>query len=79
MQTTHLPLFPPSILTSHTPPTSSPYRPQTFCVNVKPQPYTFPNPLENTHVGPFPPFTLPTFPVTHDQTPQPTFISSTCL
>jgi hypothetical protein len=79
MQIMHLPLVPPCILTNHTPPTNSPYRPLAFRMNARPQPYTFPNPLDHAHVGPFPPSTLPTPPITHDQTPQPTLISSTCL
>jgi hypothetical protein len=66
MQTTHFPLSPPPILTNHTPPTSSPYRPPAFCVNVKPQPYIFPNCLNHAHVKPFPPSTLPTPLVAHD-------------
>jgi hypothetical protein len=79
MQTTHFPLVTPSILTNHTPPISSPYRPPTLCVNVRPQPYTFPNPFDHAHVGPFPPSTLLTFLIAHDQIPQPTLVSSTCL
>jgi len=79
MQTTHLPLVTPPILTNHTPPTSSPYRPPTLCVKVTPQPYTFPNPFDHAHVGPFPPSTLPAFLIAHDQIPQPTLVSSTCL
>jgi hypothetical protein len=63
----HLPLVPPPILTNQTPPVSSFYQPLTLCVNVRPQPYTFPNPLNYAHVGPFPPSTLPI--VAHDQTP----------
>ncbi len=51
----------------------------SFCVNVMPQPYIFPNPLDHAHVGPFSPFHSTTPLVVHDQTPKPTFISSTCL
>jgi hypothetical protein len=79
MQTKHFPLVPTPILTNHIPPTSSFYQPPTLCVNVKPQPYTFPNPLDHTHVGPFFNATLPTLPFAHDQTPQLTLISSTRL
>jgi hypothetical protein len=79
MQTTHFPVVPLPILTNHTPPISSPYRPLAFCVNVKPQPYIFPNPFDHAHLGPFPPSTLPTPLIAHDQTPQHTFISSTHL
>jgi hypothetical protein len=79
MPTTHLPLVIPPVLTNHTPPTSSPYWPPTLCVNVKPQTYTFANLLDHAHVRPFPPSILLTPLVAHDQTPQPTFIFSTCL
>jgi hypothetical protein len=79
MQTMHLPLVPFPILTNHTPPTNSPYQPLAFCVNVKPQSYTFSNPFDHAHVRPFPLSTLLTLLVAHDQTPQPTFISLTCL
>jgi hypothetical protein len=79
MQTMHLPLVAPPILRIHTPPISSPYKPLALCVNVRLQPHTFPNPLDHTHVGPFPPSTLPAPQVAHDQTPQPTLISSMCL
>jgi len=79
MQTTHLPLIPPPILTNHVPPTNCPYWPLTLRVNVGPQTYIFLNPLDHEHVGPFPPSTLPALLVAYDQTPQPTFISLTCL
>jgi hypothetical protein len=79
MQIMHLPLVPPCILTNHTPPINSPYQPLTFRMNATPQPYTFPNPLNHAHVGPFPLSTLPTPQVRHDQTPQHTLISSTRL
>jgi hypothetical protein len=79
MQTMHLPLIPPPILTNHTPPTSSFNLPLAFWVNVGPQPYIFPNPLHHGHVRPFPLSILQTPPVAQDRTPQPTFISSTHL
>jgi hypothetical protein len=79
MQTTHFPLIPLPILTNHTPSTSSPYQPPALQVNVMPQPYIFPNPIDHAHVGPFPLSTLPNPLVAHDQTHQPTFISSTRL
>ncbi len=69
MHTMHLPLVPPCILTNHTPPISSPYQPLVLQVNVKPQPYTFPNSFDHAHVKLFPPCTLPTLLVTNDQTP----------
>jgi hypothetical protein len=69
MQTMHLLLVPPCILTNHTPPISSPYQPLVLQLNAKPQPYIFPNSLYHAHVKPFPPSTLPTPLVTHDQTP----------
>jgi len=78
MQTMHFPLIPPPILTNHTPPISSLYQPPTLCVNVKPQPYTFPNPLDHAHVRPFPLSTL-LAPLYTWSDPQPTLISSTCL
>ncbi len=64
MQTMHLPLVPPCILTNHI---SSPI--PLINSSHSAQPYTFPNPFDHAHVGPFPPFTLPTFPIAHDQTP----------
>jgi hypothetical protein len=79
MQTMHLPLVPPPILTNHTSPTSSPYQPLILQVNVGPQSYTFSNPFDQAHVKPFSPSTLPTAQVAHDQTFQPTLIFSTCL
>jgi hypothetical protein len=36
-------------------------------------------PLNNAHLGPFPLFTLSAPTIIHDQTPQPTPISLTCL
>jgi hypothetical protein len=60
MQTTHFSLVPLPILTNHTTPISSLYWPLAFHVNVGPQPYTFPNPLDHAHVGPFPISILPT-------------------
>jgi len=66
IQTMHLPLIPPPILTNHTPPTRSPYQRPTFCVNVRPQFYTFLNPLNHAHVGPFPSSTLLAPPIAHD-------------
>jgi hypothetical protein len=79
MQTAHFPLIPLPILINYTPSTSSSYQPPTLRVNGRPQLYTFPNPFDHAHVSPFPPSTLPTLPIAHDQTPQPTFISSTHL
>jgi hypothetical protein len=76
MQITNRPLVSPPIITNHTPPTNSPYQLSTLCVNVKPQPYTFLNPLDTIKVGPFFPFILLTPIVTFNQTPQPTPISS---
>jgi len=49
----------------------------THCVNVGSQPHTFPNHLNHAQVKRFPPFTLLTPIVAHNQTPQPTFTSST--
>jgi len=69
MQTTHHPPTPHTILTTHAPPTKSPYQPATLHVNVKPQHNTFPIPLNNTHVRPFPPSILSTPIIAHDQTP----------
>jgi len=68
MQTANHPLIPPPILTNHTPLSSSHYQLPTLHVNVGPQPYTFPNLFDHAQ-GPFPPFTLSTLTVTHDQTP----------
>jgi hypothetical protein len=62
------PTISPPILRNHTPPINSPYWPLVFCVNVKPQPYIFPNPLNHAHVGPFSPSTLPALLVAHAQT-----------
>jgi hypothetical protein len=76
MQTTHIPLVPPPILTNHTPPISFPSQFPTFHVNMGPQPYTFPIPFDHAHVGPFHPFTLLAPLVAHDQTPQATLIFS---
>jgi hypothetical protein len=53
MQTTNHPLITLPIPTNHTPPTSSPYHPPTFHVNVGSQPYTFPNPLHHAQLGHF--------------------------
>jgi hypothetical protein len=72
MQTTHHPPTSHIILTTHAPPTSSPYQPLTLHVNVEPQYNTFPIPLNNAHVKPFPPSILLGLIVAHDQTPQPT-------
>jgi len=79
MQTTHHPPTPHTISTNHTPPTISSYQPLTLRMNVKPQPDTFPIPLNNTHVEPSPLSTLSTPLVAHDQTPQPTPILLTHL
>jgi hypothetical protein len=66
MQTMHFPLIPPPILTNHTPSTSSYFQPPALRMNVGPQLYTFPNPLNHAHVRPFPLSTLPTLPIAHD-------------
>jgi hypothetical protein len=66
MQTMHFPLVPFPILTNHTTPISSPYWPLALHVNVGPRPYTFPNPLDHAHVGPFPISILPAPPIAHD-------------
>jgi hypothetical protein len=66
MQIMHLPLVPPPILSNHTPLTSFFYQPPALCVNVKTQPYTFPNPLDHAHVRPFPLSILLAPLVTHD-------------
>jgi hypothetical protein len=76
MQTMHHPPTPHTISTNHTRPTNSPYQPPNLCVNVKPQP-TFLIPLNNAHVGPFPPSILLALIVAHDQTPQSTPILPT--
>jgi hypothetical protein len=72
MQITNYPLTPLTIITNHGPPTSSSYWSLTFHANVGSQPYTFPNPLDNAFVGPFPPSTFLAPTIAHDQTPQPT-------
>jgi hypothetical protein len=54
MHTTHHLLPPPIILTTQVPPMNSPYWPPSLHVNLRSQPYTFPIPINNTHVGPFP-------------------------
>jgi len=77
MQITNYPPAPRTIITNHAPPTSSSYWSLTFHVNVGSQPYTFPNPLHNALVGPFPPSTFLAFTIANDQTPQPTPISPT--
>jgi hypothetical protein len=74
----HRPSFHPI---SHAPPTSFLYRlptlrVPTLRVNVGFEPYTFPNPFDHAHVGPFPPSILPTPLVAHDQTSQPTLFST---
>jgi hypothetical protein len=79
MQTMNHPLVPPPILTSHTPLIGSPYFPLAFHVNVGPQPYIFPNPLDHAQVGHFPLSTLLALIVAQDQSPQPIPISSTHL
>jgi hypothetical protein len=48
------PLVPPPIVINLTPPTSFLYRPLILCVNVGPQPYTFPNPFDLPQLGTFP-------------------------
>jgi len=77
MQTTHHPLIPLPIQTNHTPFISFFYRPLILCGNVGPQPYILKNPFDHAHVGPFPPSTILAPLVAHDQTSQPTPISST--
>jgi hypothetical protein len=79
MQTMHHPPTPHTILTTHTWPTSSPYQPPAFHVNVEPQHNTFPIPLNNAHVRLFGPSIMLTLIVSHDQTPQPTPTFPTCL
>jgi len=69
MQTMHHPLVSLPILTNHTPPTSSSYWLPVLHVNVGLEPYTFPNPFDHANLGPFPPSTLPTPSLAHDQTP----------
>jgi len=76
-QTMNHSLVIPSILINHTPPISSPYCPPTLRVNVGPQPYTFPNPLDHAHVKHFPFPILLVLTIGHDQNPQPTPIFST--
>ncbi len=56
MQTTHLPLVAPPILTNHTPPANSPYRPPTLCVYVKPPTLHFPKPPWSCTCKTFSPF-----------------------
>jgi hypothetical protein len=78
-QTTNDALVSSSILTNHTPPTSSPYQPLALRVNVGSQSYIFPNPLNHAQLGHFFPPTL-LVPITiHDHSPQPTPIFSTCF
>jgi hypothetical protein len=78
-QTTNHPIITLPIITNHTPPSSSPYQPLTFHVNVGSQPCTFPNPFNHAQLRHFsPPFLLVPI-VGHDHTPQPTPISLTCL
>ncbi len=79
MQITNHPLVALSILIYHTPPTSSPYYPLTFHVNVGSQPYIFLNPFNHAHLRHFPFLTLLVLIVGCDRTPQPTPISSICL
>jgi hypothetical protein len=69
IQTTNYPLITPMILTNHTPPTSAPYQPLTFHVNVGSQFYTFPNPFDHAQLGHFPSPTLLVPIVGHDHTP----------
>jgi hypothetical protein len=59
----------PPILTNHTPPISSPYWPPTLCMNVGPQLYTLPNPINHAQLGPFSPPTLLVPTIGHDHTP----------
>jgi len=72
----HLLVSPPN-LTNYTPLTNFPYRPLALHVNVGSQPHTFPNPLNHAQVRPFPPSIILVPIVAHNQTPQPTFTSST--
>jgi len=78
MQTTNHPVVTFSIPTNHTPPTSSPYQPPTFHVNVGFQLYTFPNPFDRAYLGHFSLPILLVLIVGHDHTRQPIPISSTC-
>jgi hypothetical protein len=54
IHTTHYPLFPPITLTTEAPLMNFPYWSPTLHANLKSQPYTFPIPINNTHVGSFP-------------------------
>jgi hypothetical protein len=69
----------PTNLTNHTPLTNCPYQPLALHVNVGSQPHTFPNPLNHAQVTPFPPSIILVPIIAHNQTPQPTFTSSTHL
>lgn len=53
MHTTHHLLLPPITLTTLVPPMNSSYWASTFHANLRSHPYTFPIPINNTHVGPF--------------------------
>jgi hypothetical protein len=75
-QITNHPLVIPSILTNHTMPTNSPYRPLVH-VNVGSQPYIFQNPLNHAQLKHFSFPTLLVPIVGHDHTPQHAPIFST--
>jgi hypothetical protein len=69
VQSRHQPPTLHIILTNDTPPTGSPYQPSTPHVNVEPQPNNFSILLNSTHVKSFPPSTLSTPIIAHDQNP----------
>jgi hypothetical protein len=81
MQTMNHPLIALIVLTNRAPPISStnhsplvnspPPTPSLSC-ECGSQPYTFPSPFDNPHVGHFPPSTISTCTIVHDQAPQPT-------
>jgi hypothetical protein len=68
-QTTNHPLVTLLILIIHTPPTSSPYQPLTFHVNVGSQPHTFPNPFDHAQLRHFSSPTILVLTIGHDHTP----------
>jgi hypothetical protein len=76
-QTITTQLVTPPILTNHTPPTNFLYKPPTFCVNMRSQFYTFPNPLDHAHLWHLSPLIILVHTIGHDHTPQPTPIFST--
>lgn len=54
MHISHHLFLPPITLITQVSPMNSPYQPPALHANLRSQPYTFPIPINNTHVWPFP-------------------------